>query len=437
MKKLGLLVFFLGAVLFVNAQSVGLADPMITAPLNAIENSVVGIKDGDAGFRFIESGGLEIPAQSAPGVANVTISVNFQRIKLTSDDVTSISGTLLNYFSANYNVANNILTFTQNAMIPADGFGDILFPISVIQNSTQAETLNGFEAIMSVSDPGINITGNRVARRTFTKTSLFAIDDPINVVDEDSNNNNIAVIGNDSFGTDGPSTTIPMTITIAPTNGTAFVNEGGTPNNPSDDFIVYTPNTNYNGTDTIEYEICDLSGFCDKATVTIMVNPILDPLNVPVNEVTPNVGAGIYYYTDKFYFGASAPNFLETRHLDKSLVSTASENTHFFVTSGYVFDLTDNLKFKPSTMLKGVAGAPLSVDINGNFLINEKFEIGLSHRLDDSVSGMLGFQVNKNFRVGYAYDHTITPFGEFNTGSHEIMLLFDFTKKQLKSPRFF
>lgn len=162
-----------------------------------------------------------------------------------------------------------------------------------------------------------------------------------------------------------------------------------------------------------------------------------DPLNVPVNEVTPNVGAGIYYYTDKFYFGASAPNFLETRHLDKSLVSTASENTHFFVTSGYVFDLTDNLKFKPSTMLKGVAGAPLSVDINGNFLINEKFEIGLSHRLDDSVSGMLGFQVNKNFRVGYAYDHTITPFGEFNTGSHEIMLLFDFTKKQLKSPRFF
>ncbi|SDX59230.1 type IX secretion system membrane protein, PorP/SprF family [Lutibacter oricola] len=170
---------------------------------------------------------------------------------------------------------------------------------------------------------------------------------------------------------------------------------------------------------------------------TIMVDP--DPLNVPINETSPNFGAGIYYYTDKFYLGLSAPNFLETRHLEKDggVISSASEKMHYFLTSGYVFNIAHNLKLKPSTMIKATAGAPLSVDLSANLLVDEKFEVGLSHRLDDSISGMVGFQVNEDFRIGYAYDHTITRFGDFNSGSHEIMLLFNFNRKNLKSPRFF
>lgn len=178
-------------------------------------------------------------------------------------------------------------------------------------------------------------------------------------------------------------------------------------------------------------------GFTFLDVRALVLNQSNDNSNVPVNEVSPNFGAGIYYYTDRFYLGASAPNFLETRHLDKSTVSSASEKAHYFLTSGYVFDLSDNLKLKPSTMVKAVSNAPVSIDLSANLLINEKFEIGLSHRLDDSISGLLGFQVNKNFRVGYAYDHTITPFGDYNTGSHEVMLLYNFSRKDLNSPRFF
>jgi type IX secretion system PorP/SprF family membrane protein len=164
-----------------------------------------------------------------------------------------------------------------------------------------------------------------------------------------------------------------------------------------------------------------------------------DPLNIPFNQTSPNFGAGIYYYTNTFYFGLSVPNFLETIHLEKGngIVSTASENMHYFFTSGYVFDIADNLKLKPSTMVKAVAGAPLSIDVSANLLIEEKFEIGLSYRLHDSVSGLVGFQVHQDFRIGYAYDHTITSFGDFNSGSHEILLLFNFNKKDIKSPRFF
>ncbi|WP_111706919.1 PorP/SprF family type IX secretion system membrane protein [Lutibacter citreus] len=169
----------------------------------------------------------------------------------------------------------------------------------------------------------------------------------------------------------------------------------------------------------------------------ITVDP--DPLNIPIHQASPNFGAGVFYYTNKFYAGLSAPNFLETKHLEKEggIVSTASEKMHYFLTSGYVFDVADNLKLKPSTMIKATSGAPISVDLSVNLLIDEKIELGLSHRFDDSVSGMIGFQVNEDFRVGYAYDHTTSKFGNFNSGSHEIMLLFDFNVKNIKSPRFF
>ncbi len=132
-----------------------------------------------------------------------------------------------------------------------------------------------------------------------------------------------------------------------------------------------------------------------------------DPLNEPIHQTSPNFGAGVYYYTDKFYVGLSAPNFLETRHLENSggSVSTASEKMHYFLTTGYVFELdSDKLLLKPSTMIKATSGAPISVDLSMNLLVNQLFEVGLSYRIDDSVSGMLGFQVNKDFRIGYAYD---------------------------------
>lgn len=171
---------------------------------------------------------------------------------------------------------------------------------------------------------------------------------------------------------------------------------------------------------------------------TIMVDDD-DPLNIPVHETSPNFGAGVYYYTEKFYVGASLPNLLETRHLEKDggVVSTASEKMHGFLTAGYVFNIADNLKLKPSTMFKAAEGIPLSVDLSLNLLVDDRFEVGLSHRFDDSISGLVGFQVNDDFRIGYAYDHTTSSYGEFNSGSHEVILLFDFNRRNLKSPRFF
>lgn len=167
-----------------------------------------------------------------------------------------------------------------------------------------------------------------------------------------------------------------------------------------------------------------------------------DPLfSDNVNEVYPNFGAGLYYYTEKFYAGLSAPNLLETVHFEKEsgILTKASEKMHYFFTTGYVFDLSETLKFKPSTMFKAVSGSPLSIDVSANFLINDRLEVGANYRFGDSVSGLVNFGITPDFRLGYSYDYTTTNLGNFNSGTHELFLLWDidFSKKNLKSPRFF
>ena len=164
-----------------------------------------------------------------------------------------------------------------------------------------------------------------------------------------------------------------------------------------------------------------------------------DPLlHEPINKIYPNIGAGIYYYTDFFYLGFSVPNIIETKHLKKSkdFVSYASEKMHYFLTSGYVFNIRHNLKLKPSIMLKSVFGTQTSIDLSTSAMLNNTFEFGLSYRWDDSISSFVGFQIKNKFKIGYAYDFTTSHLGVFNLGSHEILLIFNFGRK-LSSPRFF
>lgn len=166
-----------------------------------------------------------------------------------------------------------------------------------------------------------------------------------------------------------------------------------------------------------------------------------------ISKVFPNIGTGVFYFSDNYYLGVSAPNLLQTNHLERTdgIYTTGSEEMHYFITGGYVFDLSPKLKFKPAFMAKTANGSPLSIDITANFLINDVFEIGGAYRLDDSFSGMVNFRVLKDIRIGYAYDHTVSNLGRFNSGSHEIVLLFDIYKKKKKakiygydkSPRFF
>jgi len=156
-----------------------------------------------------------------------------------------------------------------------------------------------------------------------------------------------------------------------------------------------------------------------------------------------NIGSGFFYYTDKYYLALSVPNFLESKHLDITQNGEerefGSETQHCFLTGGYVFTLSANTKFKPSFLLKSAFNAPPSLDVSANALFYDKFEVGLTYRLDDSFGGLVNFAVTPSIRIGYAYDHVVSDLNVSTSSSHEFMLLFDlnFAKKTAVSPRFF
>ncbi|MHA7865723.1 type IX secretion system membrane protein PorP/SprF [Flagellimonas marinaquae] len=164
------------------------------------------------------------------------------------------------------------------------------------------------------------------------------------------------------------------------------------------------------------------------------------------NRFTPNFGLGVYYHTDKFYAGLSAPNVLESEYFDNDnsgdgVNFLSAERMNIYLITGYVFDIGADLQFKPALLTKAVSGAPLQVDLSASFLFANKFSFGAAYRWDAAVSGLVGFQVTDQIMLGLAYDRETTELGgtQFNDGSFEIFLRLELLKsfQRTISPRFF
>ncbi|SFD43507.1 Ig-like domain-containing protein, partial [Algibacter pectinivorans] len=160
-------------------------------------------------------------------------------------------------------------------------------------------SLNGINSITLVWDECTACNAGTVHGSAIQDISFcFSDDTPVAVADTVSVNEDeliaINILSNDDFGDNGPSSSA-VTITSGPTNGIATVNDGTTPNDPTDDTIDYTPNANYSGSDQLTYEICDADGDCTTAVVTINVDPVTDAIvdaneTVSTNEDTPVSG---------------------------------------------------------------------------------------------------------------------------------------------------
>ncbi|MFG4002522.1 type IX secretion system membrane protein PorP/SprF [Flavobacterium aquidurense] len=157
------------------------------------------------------------------------------------------------------------------------------------------------------------------------------------------------------------------------------------------------------------------------------------------NKISPNIGAGVYWHSDKAYVGVSIPNFIETNRYSNNDNAIFKDKINYYFMAGYVFDIDYYVKFKPAVLTKMVQGAPLQVDLSGNFMFNDKFVVGLAYRWSASVSALAGFQVSDGLYIGYGYDHETTNLRKYNSGSHEIFLRFEFFNNynRITSPRFF
>lgn len=157
------------------------------------------------------------------------------------------------------------------------------------------------------------------------------------------------------------------------------------------------------------------------------------------NSTLFNFGLGAYYYTDKYYVGLGVPNILKGYYLDYDGKRFGQEEIHLFLNGGYVFDLDQDWKLKPSALIKYAFNAPVSFDLSVNAMYANKIEGGLTYRYEDAIGAMINYRITPNLRVGYAYDYVTSDINKAAKGSHEFMLLYDisFSKRVSSSSRYF
>lgn len=156
------------------------------------------------------------------------------------------------------------------------------------------------------------------------------------------------------------------------------------------------------------------------------------------NIMIPSAGAGLFFNNDNYYIGASLPNLLNTQISSGSQVKV-NKYDHLFLMGGYVFNINNDFKLKPSALLKVVSGAPIQLDANMNFWMYDVIALGVSYRTGDAAVAMIELQAAPNFKVGYAYDQSLNALSYFHSGSHELMLRYEFgyTKDKIITPRYF
>jgi len=157
------------------------------------------------------------------------------------------------------------------------------------------------------------------------------------------------------------------------------------------------------------------------------------------SKMSPNFGLGTYLHSDLYYLGVSIPNIMESNYYNDNDITINSQRMNYYLIGGYIFNVSNWIKFKPAVVSKIVSGAPIQLDLSGNFMFMDKLVLGTAYRWDAAVSGLAGFQVNDALFIGYSYDFDTTSLSRYNYGSHEVFIRYEFIfkKDKLVSPRFF
>lgn len=155
----------------------------------------------------------------------------------------------------------------------------------------------------------------------------------------------------------------------------------------------------------------------------------------------PNAGVGVYFSSPNFYIGLSVPKLISNKIYETTYEteSVTREQLHAFFMGGYVFDVNRIIKFKPYFMVRYTPNAPISADLTAQFVFIEKLWLGATYRIGNAVGAMAQVQITQQLKIGFAYDLTTTELGQYNSGTYEIYLNFDFSfgRGRVRSPRYF
>lgn len=158
------------------------------------------------------------------------------------------------------------------------------------------------------------------------------------------------------------------------------------------------------------------------------------------NKALPNIGAGIYYHSDQFFLGVAVPKIIDNiKDANQITDPKYIAQRHYYMTIGGYFNANRMLKIRPSAMLKITENAPASIDANLAFIMYDKLWLGVNYRVLESAGIYAQILINKQFKIGYAFEFSTGKIRSHNYGTHELMLSYDlFLKsKPFASPRYF
>ncbi len=152
-----------------------------------------------------------------------------------------------------------------------------------------------------------------------------------------------------------------------------------------------------------------------------------------------NASAGVFLHNDRFHFGISVLNMIETTekfYLDNTeKEAQVGLKPHFYINLGYNYHVVPKFVWRNAAQLKYGSGVPMVVDYKVNMYYDEKFFVGGSIRLKDAIALEAGLVIQEDFQVCYSYDIIVSPLRKYNSGSHEIMLVWstDFSHNKGKN----
>lgn len=159
----------------------------------------------------------------------------------------------------------------------------------------------------------------------------------------------------------------------------------------------------------------------------------------PENKLAPNFGFGVFYHSDLWYLGVSTPKLLETKIENASTDKITRMIRHYYILGGVVATASPDVKIKPAFQTKLTKNAPVSFDLSCEAYYKERVSVGIMNRMGDSFGLLVGYQFTPQLKTGVSYDYTISPLTNYNSGTVEIFVSFDFIFKKEKTitPRYF
>jgi type IX secretion system PorP/SprF family membrane protein len=224
--------------------------------------------------------------------------------------------------------------------------------------------------------------------------------------------------------------------------GASFINDKWGPIRQNSLYVDYAYRVRTRPREFLSFGIKGGFNIYQARLTDLEINDPIDPIfATDVNfRFMPNFGLGILWHSDRFFIGASSPKILKNDVTDETSGVVYREVMHIYAMGGYVFFLSDNVKFKPTYLYRWAERTPSTVDISANLLFYDRFWAGATYRFENSYGLLFQFRVNTQLTFGYAYDLTTFHEAQVNSGTHEFMISYDFVtsrRSRSSSPRYF